>query len=44
MLAVAGYLWKSMSNPVHLSGIAQLIKLRGGLEQIKLPGLAPILY
>ena len=30
-------------NPVHLSGLAQLIKLREGLEQIKLPGLAPII-
>jgi hypothetical protein len=30
-------------NPVHLSGLAQLIELRGGLEQIKLPGMAPIL-
>ena len=32
-----------MPNPVHLSGLAQLIKLREGLEQIKLPGLAPII-
>jgi hypothetical protein len=32
-----------LSNPVHLSGLAQLIKLRGGLEQIKLPGISPIL-
>jgi hypothetical protein len=30
-------------DPVHLSGLAQLIKLRGGLEQIKLPGISPIL-
>jgi hypothetical protein len=32
-----------MPNPVHLSGLAQLIKLRGGVEQIQLPGLAPII-
>jgi hypothetical protein len=34
---------RPMPNPVHLSGLIQLIKMRGGLEQIKLPGLAPIL-
>jgi hypothetical protein len=32
-----------LSNPVHLSGLAQLIKLRGGLEQIKLPKISSIL-
>jgi hypothetical protein len=32
-----------LTNPVHLSGLAQLVKLRGGLEQIKLPGISPIL-
>ena len=32
-----------MPDPVHLSGLAQIIKLRGGLEQIKLPGISPIL-
>jgi hypothetical protein len=32
-----------LPNPVHLSGLAQMIKLRGGLEQTELPGLAPIL-
>jgi hypothetical protein len=32
-----------LSNPVHLSDLAQLIKLRGGLEQIKLLGISPIL-
>ena len=32
-----------MPNSVHLNGLAQLVKLRGGLEHIKLPGLAPIL-
>jgi hypothetical protein len=32
-----------LSNPIHLAALAQLIKLRGGLERIKLPGLAPIL-
>jgi hypothetical protein len=30
-------------NPVHYSGLAQMIKLREGLEQTELPGLAPIL-
>jgi hypothetical protein len=32
-----------LPNPVHLTGLAQLIKLRGGLEKTMLPGLAPIL-
>jgi hypothetical protein len=31
-----------LSNPVHVSGLAQLIKLRGGLEHIKLPGISSI--
>jgi hypothetical protein len=32
-----------LPNPVHHSGLAQMIKLREGLEQTELPGLAPIL-
>jgi hypothetical protein len=32
-----------LPNPIHLAGLAQLIKLREGLERINLPGLAPIL-
>jgi len=28
------------ANPVHVRGLAQLIELRGGLENIALPGLA----
>ncbi|KAH8429114.1 uncharacterized protein LDX57_006784 [Aspergillus melleus] len=30
-------------NIVHVEGLVQMVKLRGGLEQITLPGLAPIL-
>lgn len=30
-------------NIVHVEGLVQMVKLRGGLEQISLPGLAPIL-
>lgn len=31
------------SNHVHLTGLAQLVKLKGGLQRIKLPGLASAL-
>jgi hypothetical protein len=31
------------SNPVHMAGLAELVKLRGGLENIRLPGLASAL-
>jgi hypothetical protein len=38
------YIYGSLlPNPVHLTGLAQLIKLREGLERTGLPGLAPIL-
>jgi hypothetical protein len=38
------YIYGSLlPNPVHLTGLAQLIKLREGLERTRLPGLAPIL-
>jgi hypothetical protein len=30
-----------LSNHVHLNGVAQLIKLRKGPENVRLPGLAP---
>lgn len=30
-------------NNVHLTGLAKLVELRGGVENIKLPGLAPTL-
>jgi hypothetical protein len=32
-----------LANPIHLTALTQLIRLRGGLENIELPGLAPIL-
>lgn len=31
------------SNPIHQAGLLQLIKLKGGLEKIKLPGLAAVI-
>lgn len=30
-------------NIVHIRGLMQMVMLRGGIENIKLPGLAPIL-
>ncbi|THC90615.1 hypothetical protein EYZ11_009930 [Aspergillus tanneri] len=30
-------------NLIHVQGLVQMVRLRGGLENIKLPGLAPIL-
>ncbi|KAH8705929.1 hypothetical protein BGW36DRAFT_19646 [Talaromyces proteolyticus] len=30
-------------NPVHQAGLARLIQLRGGLEKLKLPGLAAVI-
>ncbi|PLB51540.1 hypothetical protein P170DRAFT_422549 [Aspergillus steynii IBT 23096] len=30
-------------NIIHVAGLVQMVKLRGGLEQITLPGLAPVL-
>jgi hypothetical protein len=32
-----------LPNRVHLTGLAQLVKLRGGLDMTSLPGLAPAL-
>jgi hypothetical protein len=32
-----------LPNRVHLAGLAQLVKLRGGLDMTRLPGLAPTL-
>jgi hypothetical protein len=35
----------SLSNldPVHVDGLRKLIELKGGLEQIETPGLAPVI-
>lgn len=30
-------------HPVHQAGLVQLVRLRGGLEKIELPGLAAII-
>lgn len=30
-------------NPIHQEGLAQLVRLRGGLERIELPGLAAVI-